>query len=165
MPLRSALKAAGKKVGLASTALSALRLQLSRSEFFEIPYRPAEPPGGTWDDGPYVSSTERLENLLSAAENALADTTPALAEVAVKEKDFCGFADLSRLEPQRTAALASLNELLEPHLRQLEQAWAVDDDAVEIVLEHVPDPLEILPPGQVVRICWTRPLDESRLAP
>ena len=159
--LRAALKAGRKQVGLAGTALSALRLQLASCEFFEIPCRPAEPPGGTWDDGPYVSSMERLQNLLLTAEIALADTTPALAEVSMREKDFCGFADLSRLKSQRTTAAESLDELLEPHLRQLEQAWAVDDDAVEIVLEHAPDTSKILPPGQVVRICSTRPLDEA----
>ena len=162
--LRSALKAARKKVGLATTALSALQSQLSRSEFFEIPYRPAEPPGGTWDDGPYVSSTHKFQNLLSTAENALADATPALTQVAIREKYFCGFADISRLEPQNPIAAESLEELLEPHLLQLEQAWAVDDDAAEIVLEHATVSSEILPAGSVVRICWTRPLDESRLA-
>jgi hypothetical protein len=81
----------------------------------------------------------------------------------VTERHFGGFADIPSVEPQTAADFETLELLHDPLLRAWQPAWEDDDDEVDVFVDELVDCLQILPPGTLTKLCWTRRRDEEKL--
>lgn len=154
--LRAQMRALTRKVTSALRSADELLGTLEQAEFFETPYRPGDAVPGTYDEAPYVSSVDQFVNLLVTLRASLADGLVAVTSTSVREKDLAGFADLPRIELQGSDVSASIESMHEKLLRMIAVDWD-DDQSGEIVIEKVEDLTELLPPGPVVKLLWTRP--------
>ena len=162
--LRARLVAARNRVNSTLKAVDALIEEIAASEHFEIPYRPADAPLGTFDEAQYVGPAGQFIGIITSLRASLAVAAPAIASVRVTERHFGGFADVPSIEPQSAADFERLELLHDPLLQAWERAWEDDDDEVEVFVEELDDCLEILPPGSLTKLCWTRRIAEEELS-
>ena len=154
--LRSRLAAVNRNLKSALLATDNLLEDLAKTEYFEIPYRPADPVPGTNDERPYVSSVDQFIDLMQQVRAALAVGAPAASEVSVREKDLLGFADIPRIEPQCANLSESVKAMSYQTLEMIAVEWE-DDDTGEIVAEDVGDVTWPLPTGAPTALLWVRP--------
>lgn len=162
--LRTRLVAAKNQVNSTLKAVNELIEEMAASEHFDIPYRPADAPLGTFDEAQYVGPAGQFIGIITSLRASLTEAAPSIASVRVTERHFGGYADVPCIEPQGAAELEKLESLHDPLLRALERAWERDDDEVEVFVEELGDCLQILPPGSVANLCWTRRSVDAKLS-